>query len=43
MSGFPWLFWRGCGYHGTWREEGVVFPVGEKNMRVLIKAMVKLK
>ena len=33
MSGFPWLFWRGCSYHGTWRGGGgAVFPVGEQNI-----------
>ena len=29
MLGFPWRFWRGCGYLGG---EGVVFPVGEQNI-----------
>ena len=33
MSGFPWLFWRGCGYHGTWRGGGGGgVAVGEQNI-----------
>ena len=31
MSGFPWVFWRGCGYHCT-SGAGAVFPVGEQNI-----------
>ena len=43
MSGFPWRFWRGWGYHGTYLEgEGVVISVGEQNIAGVNKGCGKV-